>query len=125
MTPIEWIQKAAGTWGNWDDKLPESKRAVWEYLKSKSGRYLNALYAVLVERRPPRYGAPSLPDLREVHEEAAQRMEILPVEQVVPQITDGEEIVSPEEWAREWSAIQEKLKAKEVSRRVAKQVRKS
>lgn len=116
MTAKEFGDKVARTWGRYDEATPEVRVIVWDYITKKSDRYLSALYAVLVEKRPPRYGPPALPDLREVHEEAVRRMEILPVEQVVPQITDGEEVVSPEEWKREWEAIQRKLKAKEVSR---------
>jgi hypothetical protein len=73
MTPAEFGQKLAKYFGEWKEE--EHKRAVWGFVKTKSDQYLDAMYQLLMESRPPNFGAPSLFDIKEYHEEACNRMD--------------------------------------------------
>lgn len=73
MTPHEFGKKLIVYFGEWKEE--EHKRMVWEFVKTKSTQYLDAMYRMLVESRPPNFGAPSLFDIKERHEEACNRMD--------------------------------------------------
>jgi len=76
------------------------KRAVWDFLKGKNRRYCAAMRQCLEAVRPPNWHPPSQKDLRDLHAEAVRKMDLLPVETILPMIeASQEERAGPEDVA--------------------------
>lgn len=74
MTPQEFGRKCVSYFGDW--KEPEHKSALWDWIKTKNSTYLDIMYKLIVESRPPGYGAPSVFDLKQHHEECVTRAQL-------------------------------------------------